>query len=120
MGWRRLHRQPENFLRPVTIPAHHHRPNDAGGLVGACDRSNFGRFARQQSANPLAIAGWSITGMTQHRNRGAEPPRRHNQIENRRRNYWSSDADKGDLEWQAATARLLDVVSDTVSISSAS
>src|SRR5271167_3533909 len=69
MGWRRLCRLPENFLRLVALPAHHHRPDDAGGLVGQCDRSNFGRFARQQSADPLAVAGWSITRMAQYSNR---------------------------------------------------
>jgi len=53
----------ENFLRLVALAVHHHRPGDAGGLVGQCDRSKFGRFARQQPSNPLAIAGWSITGM---------------------------------------------------------
>src|SRR5271170_1826810 len=45
MGSRCLCRLPENFLRLVALPAHHHRPDNAGGLVGQCDRSNFGRFA---------------------------------------------------------------------------
>ena len=69
MGWRRLCRLPENFLCPVTIRAHHHRPDDAGGLVGECDRGNFGRLTRQQGADPLALAGRSIARMAQHRNR---------------------------------------------------
>src|SRR4051795_10652452 len=34
MGWRHLCQSLENSLRPVTIPAHHHRPDDAGGRVG--------------------------------------------------------------------------------------
>jgi hypothetical protein len=38
-----------------SIRAHHHRPDDTGGLVGQCDRGNFGRLARQQSADPLAV-----------------------------------------------------------------
>lgn len=30
--------------------------------------SKFGRFVHQQRANPLAIAGWSITSMAQYGN----------------------------------------------------
>ena len=47
---------------------HHHCPDDAGGFVGQCDRGKFGRFARHQSADPLAVAGWSIACMAQYGN----------------------------------------------------
>ena len=55
----------------VPLAAHHHRPNDTGGFVGQRDRGNFGRFARQQSADPLAVAGWSMTRMAQRRDRAS-------------------------------------------------
>ena len=71
MGWRRLCRLPKNFLWLVTIAAHHHRPDDAGGLVGQCHCSNFGRLALQQSADPLAVACRSSARMAQHGNRAA-------------------------------------------------
>src|SRR4051812_23644311 len=69
MSCRWLCRLLKHLLRAVSIPAPHHRPDDAGGLVGQCDRSKFGWFACQQRPDPLAITGLSIAGMAQHGNR---------------------------------------------------
>ena len=65
-GWR-LCRLLENLLRPVTAPAHHCCPDDAGGLVGECDPASLVGL-RLEAFEPTRIAGWSITGMAQHRN----------------------------------------------------